>query len=396
MNFPRSPQDKTKVKYFNKLELVPELETEERKTLSKVVETFVFRTNDYYQSLINWDDPNDPIKRLIIPDAKELNGDGELDASNEAFYTVAKGLEYKYDSTVIMLVNETCGAYCRFCFRKRLFMDDDDEVTKDISEALEYIKTHPEINNVLLTGGDPMIMSTSKLEPIVRQVREIDHVQIIRIGTKMPAFNPYRIIDDPSLLEMIEKYTTPRKKIYIIAHFNHPVELTDAAIEGVNLLQKAGAILVHQTPLIKGVNDDPLVLNELLNTCSYIGVSPYYVFQCRPTLGNRTFAVPLERAFEIFEMARVKCSGLAKRARFAMSHASGKIEVVGLTEDQIFFKYHRAAQNGNSGKFMAFKRNPDAYWFDDYSESQDANTIDFPLSALNVQEWVDWGLMDKS
>ena len=396
MNTPHAPQEKTKVKYFNKLEQIPELNSNERQTLDKVVDTFVFRTNDYYQSLINWDDPNDPIKALIVPDAKELNDEGKLDASNEHAYTVAKGLEYKYDSTVIMLVNETCGAYCRFCFRKRLFMDDNDEVTKDISEAVEYIKTHPEINNVLLTGGDPMIMSTSKLEPIVRQIREIDHVRIIRIGTKMPAFNPFRIIDDPSLLEMIEKYTTPTKKIYIIAHFNHPVELTDAAIESVNLLQKAGAILVHQTPLIKGVNDDPLVLNELLNEMSYIGVTPYYVFQCRPTAGNRTFSVPLERAFEIFEMARVKCSGLAKRARFAMSHESGKIEVVGLTADQIFFKFHRAARNGNSGKFMAFKRNPDAFWFDDYLEAQDTKTIDFPLSALNVQEWVDWGLMDKS
>ena len=98
--------------------------------------------------------------------------------------------------------------------------------------------------------------ASARWESIVRQVREIDHVRIIRIGTKMPAFNPFRIIDDPSLLEMIEKYTTPTKKIYVIAHFNHPVELTDAAIKSVNLLQKAGAILVHQTPLIQGVNDD--------------------------------------------------------------------------------------------------------------------------------------------
>ena len=113
MNTPHTPQEKTKVKYFNKLEQIPELPSNERQTLDKVVDTFVFRTNDYYQSLINWDDPNDPIKRLIIPDAKELNDEGQLDASNEHAYTVAKGLEYKYDSTVIMLVNETCGAYPR-------------------------------------------------------------------------------------------------------------------------------------------------------------------------------------------------------------------------------------------------------------------------------------------
>ncbi len=395
MNVPRSPKAKTKVKYLNKLAQIPEISAEESEPLNKVIDTFVFRTNDYYQSLINWDDPNDPIKRLIVPDVQELNDDGKLDACDEHSYTVAKGLEYKYDSTVIMLVNETCGAYCRFCFRKRLFMEGNDEVTKDISDAMAYIKSHKEITNVLLTGGDPMIMSTSKLEPIIRQVREVDHVQIIRIGTKMPAFNPFRIIDDPSLLEMIERYTTPEKKIYIIAHFNHPVELTEPAIEGLNLLQKAGAMIMHQTPLIKGINDDPIVLNELFNKLSYIGVSPYYIFQCRPTAGNRTYTVPVEKAYEIFEMARVKCSGLAKRARFAMSHATGKIEVVGLTEDQVFFRYHRAAENGDSGRFMAFKRNPDAYWFDDYEEAKTEQVIDCRLSHLNQEHWQSLGLMEK-
>ncbi|MEE9498414.1 MAG: KamA family radical SAM protein [Nitrospinaceae bacterium] len=358
-------------KYLTKLEQIPQLSQSEINRLEEVNEKFIFRTNDYYQSLIDWDDPEDPIRRIVMPDVQELDDWGKLDASDEESYTVAKGVEHKYDSTALLLVNEVCAAYCRFCFRKRLFMDENEEVTKDVSEGLEYIRRHKEINNVLLTGGDPLIMSTSKLEPIIQKVREVDHVNIIRIGTKIPAFNPMRIYNDPSLEAMFRRYSTPEKRIYVMAHFNHPRELTPEAVRGLSFLLNAGAIVVNQTPMIAGVNDDPDVLAEMFNKLSYIGVPPYYVFQCRPTLGNRIYVTPLEEAFEIFETARTRCSGLAKRARFVMSHATGKIEVVGLTEKYIYFKYLRAADEDTDAKFMVFKRNPDAYWFDDYKELVD-------------------------
>ena len=370
--------NKRKPKYLTKLGQIPQLTESEKRELQKVNDKFVFRTNDYYQSLIDWNDPNDPIKRIIMPDLQELNEWGELDASNEEKYTKVRGLEHKYTSTALLLVNEVCAAYCRFCFRKRLFMNENDEVTKDISEGLEYIKNNKEINNVLLTGGDPLVMSTSKLEPIIKQIREIDHVQIIRIGTKVPAFNPFRILNDPSLLEMFKTYSTDEKKIYIMAHFNHPRELTPEAIEGLNLLMKSEVSLVNQTPMVKGVNDDPEVLAELFSKLSYIGVPPYYVFLCRPTLGNETYSVPVERGYEIFEKSRTLCSGLAKRARLVMSHESGKIEAVGMTEDQIFFKFLRAADKINNARFMAFFRNPEACWFDDYQEASEEYSLFSP------------------
>ena len=118
-----------KIKYLTKLEQIPQLTDTEREEMQKVNDQFVFRTNDYYQSLIDWDDPNDPIKRIIMPDVEELNEWGELDASNEEKYTKVHGLEHKYTSTALLLVNEVCAAYCRFCFRKRLFMNENDEVT---------------------------------------------------------------------------------------------------------------------------------------------------------------------------------------------------------------------------------------------------------------------------
>jgi len=372
-------------KYLTKLAQVPQLSETERNNLEKVNEEFVFRTNDYYQSLINWDDPNDPIRRIVMPDVRELDDWGQLDASNEEKYTKVKGLEHKYTSTALLLVNEVCAAYCRFCFRKRLFMDENDEVTKDITEGLEYIREHQEITNVLLTGGDPMIMSTSKLEPIIKQIREIDHVKIIRIGTKIPAFNPHKIVNDPSLHKMIKTYSTDEKKIYIMAHFNHPRELTEIAVKGLNMLMQSGAIVLNQTPLIKGVNDDPEVLAELFNQLSFIGVPPYYVFLCRPTLGNEPFAIPVEEGYEIFEKARSKCSGLAKRARLVMSHESGKIEMVGMSDGQVFFKYNRSVDIQNDASFHTFESNPDAYWFDDYHESEAVLINNYSIKNLILQ-----------
>jgi KamA family protein len=356
-----------KPKYITKIDKIDWLAETEREKLKEVTEKYAFRVNDYYLSLINWDDPKDPIRRLVIPSYEELDAWGQLDASKEHAYTKAHGLEHKYPDTALFLVTDVCGAYCRFCFRKRLFMNDNDETMRQVEEGLAYIAEHPEINNVLLTGGDPLIMSTRKLEYIISKLREIPHVQIIRIGSKMVAFNPYRIIDDPELLKLISQYSTDKKKIYIMTHFNHPRELSDVAIKGVNLLMRAGAILANQTPLLRGINDSPAVLTELFNKLSYIGIPPYYVFQGRPVKGNKMFAVPVEEGLSIFEQARMNGSGLAKRARFAMSHATGKIEIMGMTEEHIFFKYARAAHEANNGRVLVFERNPEAYWLDDYT-----------------------------
>lgn len=364
MKFSRKPR------YITKLNKVEGLTTQEKQELRPVAEKFVFRTNDYYQELIDWSDPDDPIRRLIVPAKDELTDWGELDASGEHRYQPVPGVEHKYEDTALLLVNDVCGAYCRFCFRKRLFMDDNDEVVRDISGGAAYIEQHPEISNVLLTGGDPLIMSTSKLRPILERLREIPHVKIIRIGSKMPAFNPYRILNDPSLLELFEEYSTPeRGRIYVMAHFNHPRELTPPAREGLHLLQKAGVTTVNQTPLIRGVNDRVSVIRDLFEELSFLGVPPYYVFHCRPTEGNEPYSMPIEEGYRIFQEAQRRVSGLARRARYSMSHRTGKIEVAALLRDRIVFRYHRAARPEMEGRVMEFERNPEAQWFDDYPEA---------------------------
>ena len=358
----------TQMKHLTKIEQLEQLSEQERTQLKKVAETFSFRSNDYYLSLINWDDPDDPIRTIIIPHSHELEKWGRLDPSDEESYTIIPGLEHKYHSTALLLISNICEGICRYCFRKRVFIDPQRTYLRDTAAAMQYITEHKEITNVLLTGGDPLVLKTSKLDNIIRQLREIEHVQVIRIGTKMPAFNPYRITEDPALLEMISNYTTEQKKIYIMTHFVHPRELTDVAIKSVNLLQKAGALLANQTPLIRGVNSNPEVLAELLGKLSFIGAVPYYIFQCRPAIGNKAYSVPIEKGYEIVEQAKSMVSGLAKRVRYTMSHTTGKIEILGKTKEFVYFKYHRAADDQDSGRFLVFKSNPDAYWFDDYDE----------------------------
>lgn len=356
---------KTRVTYVRDLDKLENIPEDVRADLKKVSEKYVFRANDYYLGLIDWKDPADPIRQLVIPRIEELNDWGRLDASNEASVTVARGVQHKYKDTALLLCNEVCGAYCRYCFRKRLFMDENDEVSLDVSKGIDYIAANPMISNVLLTGGDPLLMGTRRLVEIFDKLRAIDHVKIIRIGSKMPAFNPWRVIDDPTLLEAIRKYSTAEKRIYIMAHFDHPRELTEGAIEGIDALLKAGAIVVNQCPIIQGVNDDARAMQQLFEKLSFIGAPQYYIFQGRPTAGNEPYEVPIVRGYQLVEEAKKKVSGLAKRVRFAMSHETGKIEIVGVDDRYIYMRYHRAKHPANEGRFMVAHRDDEAAWLDD-------------------------------
>jgi KamA family protein len=368
-----------RVRYLRNILQVEALPAEDREQLEKVAQKYAFRANDYYLGLIDWSDPNDPIRQLIIPRAEELADWGTLDPSNEQAVTVAAGVQHKYPHTVLLLCNEVCGAYCRYCFRKRLFMDGNDEVTNDLTAGLDYIRAHPQITNVLLTGGDPLLMSTRRLAEILGALREIPHVQIIRIGSKMPAFDPWRILDDEELQAVLSRHSTPHKRIYVMAHFDHPRELTEPAVEGLDRLLRCGAITVNQCPLIRGVNDDPEVLAELFRKLSFIGCPPYYVFQGRPTAGNLPYQVPLVRAWGIFKEAMRRGSGLARRARFVMSHATGKVEVLAVDDRYIYTRYHRAKDDELRGRFLIYHRNDAAYWLDDLDPVEDHAVA--PLAA---------------
>jgi len=372
----------TQPRHVTKVDQIERLSEQEKSALSEVSGRFAFRANDYYLSLINWDDPNDPIRRAIVPDVAEMDDWGRLDPSDEKAYTILPGVEHKYNYTVLLLVSDVCEGICRYCFRKRVFMGSRAECLRDVPAAMEYIASQPHVTNVLLTGGDPLALPTPELADIVRRLRKIEHVQIVRIGSRMPAFNPYRIIHDPALLDMIAQYSTSRKRLYIMTHFIHPRELTDAAVQAISLLQKAGAITANQAPLIRGVNDDPQVLAELLRTLSFVGNAPYYIFQCRPAVGNRAYTVPIEEAYEVVEHAKAHISGLAKRVRYVMSHSTGKIEVLAVAGGHVYLKYHRAADDKDNGRVLVFKSDPNACWLDDYSEMASDYPRTLPYRSL--------------
>lgn len=351
-------------KYITNIDNIKQIPEEERERLKAITEKFVFRVNDYYLNLIDWNDPADPIRKLIIPNEGELEEYGRWDASDEDTNYAVPGCQHKYRTTALLIVSEVCGAYCRYCFRKRLFRNDVSEATMDVEPGLNYIAEHPEINNVLLTGGDSLILGTKRLRAIFERLREIKHVKIIRLGSKIPVFNPMRIYEDEELLETIKEFSTVDQRIYVMAHVNHPREITPEAKRGFDALHQAGAIVVNQTPVLRGINDDPEVLGELLDKLSWAGVTPYYFFVNRPVAGNRDFVLPLKEVYDIVEQAKAKTSGLGKRVRLSMSHTSGKVEILAIEDGKAYLKYHQSRDN-EYGKFMVLDCPEDAAWFDD-------------------------------
>jgi L-lysine 2,3-aminomutase len=179
------------------------------------------------------------------------------------------------------------------------------------------------------------------------------------------AFNPYRVLDDPELLKLFYEHCEAGTQIYIMNHFDHPRELTPQAREALRMLLISGAQIVNQCPIVRGVNDNPQVMATLFRELSFAGCPPYYVFQGRPTSGNAPYEVPIVEGFHIFTEANRRVSGLAKRARFVMSHKTGKIEIVGVDEKYLYMRYHRSPLPEDFGKMIVALRDDDAYWLDD-------------------------------
>lgn len=362
---PRKIDSTHDVRVIRRPEQVEQLSSREARELGKVADRFAFRATDYYLDLIDWEDPDDPIRRLILPDVRELQEAGDLDPSNEASNTVVRGLQHKYGDTALILTADTCTAYCRYCFRKRLFLRHNDEAVPRLDAAFDYVRRNRQITDVLLTGGDPLVLPTDRLAPTLRRFASLPHVRTVRIGTKTPAFNPHRILGDGTLLDVVEEVTQAGTAVYLMAHFDHPRELTDDACAAVRAMQSAGAFGVNQCPLVRGINDDAEVLTELFEATTELGIPQYYVFQGRPTTGNGPFQLPIVRGWEIFQEARSCCSGLSRRARFAMSHATGKVEVVGVDDRRIYLRYHRARDAQDESRVLIARRDDGALWLDD-------------------------------
>ncbi|HIH78193.1 MAG TPA: KamA family radical SAM protein [Halobacteria archaeon] len=341
------------------------LSKEEKKSLKKVIAKHPMSISRYYLSLINKDDPNDPIRRMIIPSVEELDPSGYYDTSGEADNTKMIGLQHKYPQTALILSTNKCAAYCRYCFRKRMVGLSGREIIQNFSDAADYIKKHKEISNVLISGGDPLTLPTEIIRKFLEMLSEIDHLYFIRFGTKIPVTLPERISTDDELLSVFKEFSVPNRRIYIVTQFNHPNEITEESISAIDLLLRSNVLVNNQSVLLKGVNDNPEVLAELMKRLVSIGVSPYYVFQCRPVKRVTHFQVPLIKGYRIIRETKNRLDGFGKRFRYVMSHKTGKIEIVGTINDDMYFKYHQAKDPNDRGKFFKKKITKDARWFDD-------------------------------
>ena len=337
----------------------------EKAVLERICENHPLRISKYYFSLIDTNDDEDPIRKLAIPQAHESYLEGSYDTSGEKSNTVLPGLQHKYRETVVILATNECAMYCRHCFRKRLVGIENNEVLQDLHDAVDYIENHKEITNALITGGDPFVLPNDKIEQFLAALTRIDHLDFIRFGTRVPVTFPRRIIADDDLVKVLKSYNT-EKRLYIVTQFNHPREITEESIQACRQLQKAGLTISNQTVLLRGVNDDSDIMAQLQRGLVRIGVIPYYVFQCRPVKRvKKQFQVPLHDAIRIMQETRSKLDGHTKRFRFIMSHPTGKIEILGISNEKFFFKYHQAKNPENIGTIFSRPVDKTSTWLED-------------------------------
>jgi lysine 2,3-aminomutase len=271
-----------------------------------VLREFRMGITPYTLSLIDPADPQDPIARQVVPLADEAHGLSDTfdDPLAEEQFSPVPGITHRYPDRCLMVISNSCAIYCRYCTRKRI-MSEDAVPDLQLDRMIEYIASTPVIRDVIVSGGDPLTFATDKLESILARLRAIPHLEIIRIGSRVPGALPMRIDDE--LTTMLAKY----HPLWINVHFNHPHEITPEAARACDLLSRAGIPLNNQAALLRGVNDDEATQRALCTGLMRIRVRPYYLFNCDPIRGASHFRTTIARGVELVETLRGHISGLA-------------------------------------------------------------------------------------
>ena len=270
--------------------------------MRKIHEEFPIRINPYYLSLI--EEVGDPIWKQVVPDSKELIVTGVEDPLHEEEDSEVANVTHRYPDRVLFYVNYMCPIYCRFCTRKRKVGDPDSIPDDNTERGLQYLREHAEVRDVIISGGDPLMLTDRKIDYIVGGIRSIEHIEIIRIGSRVPVTLPQRIT--PNLCAILKKH----HPFYINTHFNHPREITPETTEACGMLADAGIPLGNQAVLLKGVNDDPDVMVELMKKLLAIRVKPYYIYQADLVVGTDHFRTSIKKGLEIIAALRGHISGL--------------------------------------------------------------------------------------
>jgi lysine 2,3-aminomutase len=286
-------------------EIIP-LTDEEKKQIQEVGESFRYAISPYYMSIIDPDDPDCPVRKQAVPCVDELDVSGQLDPMDEAGWSPVESITRRYPDRLIIKVSNMCGMYCRFCQRRRMIGEQDVHVSREILEnAIGYVREHQKIRDVLITGGDAFLLSDQTIDWILTELRKIEHVEIIRFGTRTPVTLPQRIT--PALVEILKKH----HPVYVNTHFNSPREITNESKEACERLANAGIPLGNQMVLLHGVNNDPFIVRKLNQQLLKIRVKPYYIFHPKTVKGTSHFWVNMEEGMEIMESLRGRTSGMA-------------------------------------------------------------------------------------
>ena len=299
-------QVRNRIETLEDLKKYISLTPEEEEGVKKTLTTLRMAITPYYLSLINPDDPHDPVRRQCIPTGLETHQASAdlLDPLHEDEDSPTPGLTHRYPDRVLFLITDMCSMYCRHCTRRRFAGQTDAECGADrIEKALEYIEKTPTVRDVLLSGGDALMVADKKLEYIISRLRAIPHVEIVRLGTRTPVVCPQRIT--PELCEMLKKY----HPIWLNTHFNHPNEITAESTRACEMLANAGVPLGNQSVLLRGVNDCVHVMKRLVQGLVKIRVRPYYIYQCDLSMGLEHFRTPVSKGIEIIEGLRGHTSG---------------------------------------------------------------------------------------
>ncbi|MCP3102642.1 lysine 2,3-aminomutase [Myxococcus sp. K15C18031901] len=410
------------------------LSADERLAVQAVAQVLPFRANSYVvDELIDWAAaPDDPMYRLLFPQpdmlpaedvariadllragasAQALNavvqplrarlnphpaGQMDLNVPRLANAEPLPGLQHKYAETVLFFPQQgqTCHAYCTYCFRWAQFVGDADLkfASRDIASLVDYVRSHEEVTNVLLTGGDPMVMNERVLARYIEPLLDIEHLEAIRIGTKSLAWWPQRFVSDPDAddtLRLFERVVAAGKNLALMAHFSHPNELASPMVlEAVRRIRATGAVIRTQAPLIRGINDDAATWERMWRTHLRHGMVPYYMFVERDTGPRDYFAVPLARAVDIFRSAYQRVSGLGRTVRGpSMSATPGKVCVDGVADiggEKVFVLHFIQARNPEwVGRPFFAKYDEQATWLFDLRPALGADAFPWETASTS-------------
>ena len=301
-------QVRNRVTTVEELKEIVNLTPEEEKGVAQSLKVLRMAISPYFAMLMDPNDPHDPVRMQAIPTIKELDFSAS-DMEDPLFEDIdspVHGLTHRYPDRVLFLITDMCANYCRHCTRRRLAGQEDHARDKaSIDAAIKYIKEHEEIRDVLLSGGDPLLVSDAFLEDIIKRLKAIDHVEIVRLGSRTPVTLPMRIT--PELCKMLAKY----HPMWLNTHFNHPREITPESKAAVERLADHGIPVGNQTVLLRGINDCPTIMKKLVHELVKIRCRPYYFYQCDLSRGIEHFRTSVEKGLEIAESLRGHTSGFA-------------------------------------------------------------------------------------